>query len=410
MRTDEQDEWDLEWDDEEAPPRSHRRTRHSPKQQQLSDSEPRRSRRGKTWIALFLSLALVAVLGGGAWYGVDRVKGFFIAPDYTSAGSGSVEIEITEGQTSSDIAQTLEDKDVVKSAKAFTNAAKDDDRSLGIAPGFYNMRLKMKATDALELLLDPTAKVVNSITIPEGKITTEIYAMLAEKTGIAVADFETAAADPVSLGIPESWYVRDDGKEAAKGLEGFLFPATYELPRDGTASEILTMMVTKFLEVTDELDFVNQAQSERQISPYEVLIAASIAQVEAPLADDMAKVTRVMYNRLYGSSFSTHRLEIDSSVNYWFKVQGQDPKASEDLYYSEMHNLDNPYNTYDVAGWTIGPISNPGEDALNAAINPDSDTSILYWVTVDQDGNTAFSTTYEEHEANCDIARANGVL
>lgn len=361
-------------------------------------------------MALFLSLALVAAIGGGAWYGLDRIKGFFVTPDYTTAGSGSVEVQVVPGQTAADIGQTLEASDVVKSAKAFVEAAKKDDRSRGIAPGFYQLRLKMRAADALELLLDPAARISNKVTVPEGKITKDIYKLLSEKTGIPEAEFETAAQDPIGLGVPESWFTRDDGKESARSAEGFLFPATYELPRDGTAKTILAAMVTKFLAVVEKLDFVNRVRNERHIEPYEALIGASIAQVEAPLADDMAKVTRVLYNRLYGPSFPTHRLELDSTVNYWLKAQGKDPKASQDLRLSEMHNPDNPYNTYDVAGWPVGPISNPGEDALGAAMAPDGDTKILFFVTIDKEGHTAFSNTFAEHEQNIVIARQNGAL
>ena len=169
-------------------------------------------------------------------------------------------------------------------------------------------------------------------------------------------------------------------------------------------------MVTKFLNVAEKLG-LRQAGTDRA---WDRSVRGTHCRVYCPgggpLATDMAKVCRVLYNRLYGTVFYPHYLGIDSSVNYWFKVQGKDPKASQDLNRAEMHNLNNPYNTYDVAGWPIGPISNPGEEALRAAMLPDADTSILYWVTIDKKGNTAFSKTYEEHEANCDIARANGVL
>ncbi|MBN1173455.1 MAG: endolytic transglycosylase MltG [Micromonosporaceae bacterium] len=401
MRTDE--DWQLDWDDEPAP-RRHRRGQRATEQRR-----PRKSKKGRTIVALILSLTIIGGLGGAAWYGLDRIQEFFVTPDYTTAGTGSVEVEIVTGQTAADIGQTLYDQGVVKSVKAFTEAAKKDQRSLTIAPGFYQLRLKMRGEDALALLLDPNSRVVNKVTIPEGLMTLEIYALLSEKTSIPVADFKAAAKDPAALGIPDYWFTRDDKKESGKSVEGFLFPATYELPRNGTAKSILSMMVKKFLAVAEKLDFVDQAQNERNITPYEVLIAASIAQIETPLAADMAKATRVLYNRLYGPNFPTRRLEIDSAVNYSLKLQGKDAKASQELKYSEMHNKNNPYS-YENTGWPPTPISNPGETALKAAINPDSDTAILYWVTIDKAGNTAFSKTFAEHEKNCAKARQNGAL
>ena len=402
------DDLDLGWDSE-TPRRRHRR---SARRAETRKAEGR-GRGGRSLVALLVSFVIIGALAAGGWYGVDRIRSFFETPDYAGGGSGAVEVEITKGETAAAIAATLAEKDVVKSADAFIEAAKKDPRSRSLAPGTYQMRLKMRAADALALLLDPAARVTNSITIPEGKVAREIYVMLAQKTGIPQAQFEAAGNDPVALGVPAAWFVRDDGKTVAKGAEGFLFPATYELPKNGTAQSILAMMVKKFLAVTDKMNFVARAQAERHIAPYEVLVGASIAQVEAPLAVDMSKVVRVLYNRLYASNATFHRLELDSTVNYWFKAQGKDPKASQELTRAEMHNTANPYNTYDVAGWPAGPISNPGEDAITAALVPYSQpdgAKWLYFVTIDKKGNTAFANTFAEHNQNCVTARKNGAL
>jgi UPF0755 protein len=403
------DDLDLGWDSETVPRRHRRSTRRS----EARKSGRRSGRGGRSLVALLVSLVILGALVGGAWYGIDRIRGFFEVPDYPGGGSGSVQIEILEGQSLATIGETLANDDVVKSAKAFSEAAKKDPRSLKVGPGTYQLRLKMRASDALALLLDPASRVTNTLTVAEGKIAREIFVMLAQKTGIPQADFEAAAKDPVALGVPDLWFVRDDGKAVTKSVEGFLFPAKYELPKNGTAKSILAMMVKKFLTVTDQLGFVAKAQSERHIAPYEVLIGASIAQVESPLAGDMSKVTRVLYNRLYNSNGTGHRLELDSTVNYWFKAQGRDPKASQDLTRAEMHNTANPYNTYDVAGWPAGPISNPGEDSIKAALTPYSQpdgAKWLYFVTIDKAGNTGFANTFAEHEKNIQTARKNGAL
>ncbi len=404
------DDLDLAWDDGDGQrPRRHRRSTRRAEQRQVQ-REQRGRGRGRSILALVLSMVIVGALGGGAWYGVGKVRDFFTVPDYTSAGSGEVNVEVHKGDSTSDIAATLAAKDVVKSPKAFINAAEKDPRSLGIAPGIYQMRLKMRGVDALRLILDPKSRVTNTVTVVEGAIARDIFAMLSQKTGIPVAEFEAAAKDPVALGVPEFWFTRDDGKPVNKSIEGFLFPATYELHPNATAKEILTTMVSQFLTITQKLDFVNRVQTERHISPYEVLITASIAQVEAPLAADMSKVARVIYNRLYGDNFPTRRLELDSVVNYWLKSQGKDPKVSQDLLQQELHNPNNPYNTHDVPGFPPGPISSPGEVALTAAMSPDPDTGILFFVTIDKEGHTAFSRTFAEHERNIAIARENGAL
>lgn len=413
------DELDLAWDDADRPLRHrHRRATKRTEARQVrsrrgrdaGDGKGGKGRGGKTAVALVLSLLVVGGLGGGIWYGAGKIQGFFSAPDYATGGSGEAIIEIHEGQSATEIGESLADKDVVKSAKAFANASEEDTRSRGIAPGTYRLRLKMRARDALSLLLDPTSRITNGVTLAEGKIAREMFTILSEKTGIPLAEFEAAAKDPVALGVPEFWFSRTDGKPVTRSVEGFLFPATYEIPKNPTAQALLKMMVAKFNEVATKLDFVNRAQSQRQISPYEVLITASITEVEAPYAKDRAKVARVIYNRLYGDNFPSRELEMDSAVNYWLKSQGKDSKHSNQLDDQELHNKDNPYNTHDVAGLPPGPISNPGEGSLIAALEPDSDKEILFFVTIDKEGNTAFAKTNAEHEANIATARKNGAM
>jgi UPF0755 protein len=126
-------------------------------------------------------------------------------------------------------------------------------------------------------------------------ITLAIYDQLSKATKIPVEDFKAAAKDPVKLGVPEFWFVRKDGKKmpAAKSLEGFLFPATYEIPPNATAEQILSLMVRQFLTVTDEMYFVERVQAERGISRYVGLITASIAQAESVNKVDLPKVSRL---------------------------------------------------------------------------------------------------------------------
>ena len=150
-------------------------------------------------------------------------------------------------------------------------------------------------------------------------------------------------------------------------------------------------------------------QATLHISPFEALIAASIAQVEGRFPDDMAGIARVLYNRAYGGKFPCACLQLDSTVNYWLRVSGQTPKSSKDLTVSDLHNPNDPYNTHDKPGLPIGPISNPGADALKGAMSPPK-TGYLYFVAVDKEGHTKFATTDAEHQANINEAKKNGVL
>jgi UPF0755 protein len=384
------------------------RTRHRHRRSRRGQGRPRREgRRGRSLLALFLTLVILAILGGGAYYGFDKVRGFFSAPDYNSGGSGEVVVEVLPGQTATDIAQTLYTKGVVKSAKAYVNAAKADPHGTDVQPGTYKLHLKMKASQALAMLLDDANRVVSKVTIPEGLSYKATFDLLAQKTGIPRADFDAAAKDPVALGVPDFWFNRGDGKPAIKSIEGFLYPATYQFEPKSTAEQVLKTMVAQFLKVAQKLNLVQVAQA-KSVSPFEALITASLVQAEAGVPEDMAKIARVAYNRINHQPDPIN-LQFDSTTNYWLSLQGQPRKPSQHLTVDELNNPNNPYNTATKPGLPPGPIGNPGEDALNAAVNP-TPGGWLFFVVIDKQGHSAFATTDAEHEKNKALARKNGVL
>jgi UPF0755 protein len=268
----------------------------------------------------------------------------------------------------------------------------------------------MKAADALTLLLDPKSRVVNGVTIPEGLMSLQIYQKLSEQTKVPVADFKKAAEDPEKLGVPAFWFKRSDGKKSPKSIEGFLYPATYEIPPNSTAEQILQLMVAKFLEVTTGMKFVDTVQRDRGgVTPYEALITASIAQAESVHSQDMPKVARVIYNRVYTDTYHCHCLEIDSAINYWLRLQGKDPKDSDVLKQSEINDPKNPYRTHGVDGLTITPISNPGADALKAAMDPPAGKWI-YFMTIDKEGTMGYGSNDADYLGLQRTMCKNGVL
>ena len=376
---------------------------------------PPKKRRGRSFAALFFTLILLGALGLGGWYGLTKVQDYFAVQDYDGPGDGSATIQVVANDSATVIGNKLFNAGVVKSAKAFVVAAGANPASRGIEVGYYKLRQHMKASLALDMLLarGPGNVLLNrmtsKVTITEGMISVDVYAALAKATNLPVADFQNAAKDPVALGISADWFVRQDGKQAPPSIEGFLYPATYELDPGTDAVSILKKIIANFNGEMTKLDFLHQVQANLHISPYEALIAASIAQVEGSFPDDMAGIARVLYNRVYGGSFPCSCLQLDSTVNYWLRISGHDPKSSKDLTHSELHNPKDPYNTHDVKGMPIGPISNPGADALKGAMSPPKNGN-LYFVAIDKAGHTAFATTFAQHEQNILLAKKNGVL
>ncbi|HWS32149.1 MAG TPA: endolytic transglycosylase MltG [Actinoplanes sp.] len=363
---------------------------------------------GRSVLAFVMVLLLFGVLGGGAWFGYDKFSGYFLAADYDGPGSGEVEVTVKEGDGGSAIGATLEAAGVVKSAKAFVNAAKDNPDSTGIQVGSYKLKKEMKASDALLMLLDRKNITVNGVTIPEGWTKMQVFTEFSKKTGIKYAEFEKAAKDISKLGVTAEWLKRTDGKKVDKSnIEGFLYPATYELQEGWTATDILKAMVKNFNAEMDKLDFAAKVKEKHDISPYEALVAASITQVEALLPEDMGPTTQVLYNRVYSGKFDCNCLQLDSTVNYWLRLQGKEGKSSEKLTISELHGEDNPYR-YNVPGMSIGPISNPGDIALRGAIDAKA-SPYYFFVTINDAGKMAYGKTFDEHKANIQVACKNGI-
>ncbi|MDI1462312.1 endolytic transglycosylase MltG [Catellatospora sp. KI3] len=403
---------------DEHPDRDRRRRRHavdeSPRDPRRKKKKKKKRGRGRSWMALLLSVVLLGLLGGIGYFGYDKIKSYFVTPDYTSAAtSAEVTVEIKPKWLGLDMAKALKSKDVIASEQAFIEAWEANPKAKGIQPGFYKLRVQLSAADAITMLLDTANRIVKGITIPEGKISLEIFDILSKGLDIPVADFVAAAKDPKALGVPDWWFNRKDGKKSALGtkgaIDGFLFPATYEFPPNVTAKSALQIMVQKFLDITTKMGFVDTVQAERGISPYEALVAASIAQAESVFEKDMAPVARVLYNRVYTGDFPCNCLQIDSAVNYWLRLSGKLPKDSNDIVQSEQHNKKDPYNTFDFSGMPLGPISNPGEVALKGAMNPPKN-GYMFFMTIDQKGTMGWAKTWSEHLTNIRKACSNGIL
>ena len=322
----------------------------------------------------FVIVLALALIGGGVAVAYKAlrpvVESFLESNDYPGPGEGEIRVTVDQGAGGTAIAKELADQDVVKSSKAFIEAANQDSRSAGIQPGVYVMKKQMKAADALAILVDPKNRLVTRVVVPEGLWASEIYTRLSKASGIPVAQYVAAAKQVDQLGLPPS----------AKGkIEGYLFPASYDFGPTSTALEQLKAMVA---ESTKRLDALGIAPENME----RVVTVASLVEGEAKNQADRAKVARVIENRLAQKM----SLGLDSTVNYVFKKRGVPTQ--------QMLDSNSPYNTRRFAGLPPGPVANPGEGALTAAASPVAG-NWLYFVTVNLDtGETKFAATYAEHQ------------
>jgi UPF0755 protein len=350
-----------------------------------SDGRPPRKRRRLGW--LWVLLAFVVVVGGGAYFvwnqyedQIRTLMGWELPYDYTGEGNGTdVSVVIAQGDTGTDIANSLADGGVTMTPKAFTRLLASTAEEPTFIPGTYTLQEEMSAASALTALENPDNRVISKVLVTEGETLPQVLQSLADGTGVPLEDLQAAADDYTSLGIPKS----------EPSAEGWLFPATYEFQPGTDAKGMLQQMADVMIQRLDE---AGVAEADR----HDVLTLASIIQKEGGNVDDFYKVSRVFHNRLDDGML----LQSDATVAYG---AGSDKIATTDAQRGDESNL---YNTYLHEGLPVGPIAAPGADAIDAAINP-ADGDWIYFVLVNgETGETQFSSTAAEHEAGVDKWRA----
>lgn len=349
-----------------------------------------RPRYGRRRLMAGIGLLLVVALVVGVAYGGVRVFVHFFGapPDYSGSGTGSVVVQVQQGDSLSQIGQRLVDAGVVRSVGAFTDAASSNDKAMSIGPGYYRLHRHMSGSLALTLLLDPDSLVRSRITIPEGRRLRDILALVAQNTDISLASLKTAAKSPSQLGVP-AW-------AAGHPLEGFLFPATYDFGPDATARQALSAMVARFDQEAQSLS-LEQGAKARGMSPYQIVTLASIIEREGRLTSDFPKIAEVFYNRL------KQGMALGSDATLYYVL----PPDHGALSHSDL-SIDSPYNTRLHTGLPPTPIASPGEAALQAALHP-ATGPYLYFVTIDKAGHAAFARTLDEFNRLVAQSKRNGV-
>jgi UPF0755 protein len=350
------------------------------------ERELRRMRRRKRLLLTVVTILVIAI-GASGW---AAYRTLYATKDWSGSGTGQVQIQIHNGDGSAAIGATLVKDGVVRSADAYVRAAAKNSKSRDIAPGVYQLRSHMSGAAALGLLLDPAAHIVAKVVIPEGAIEKDVIERLAAALKVPVADVTNATKDIANLGIPDG-YAPATG--AVSSVEGFLYPDTYSLDPGTSVTAALQQMTSEFTTEDKQLGFADGAK-KLNLTPYQALIIASIAQSEVKFASDAPKVARVILNRLAAAM----PLQIDATSAYAAKLAGLDPAK---IQYAD---IDSPYNTYTHAGLPPTPIGNPGEPILQGAIMPAAG-DWLYYVNGDAEGHLYFTNNDTDFLAHVKICQ-----
>ncbi|MER8232443.1 endolytic transglycosylase MltG [Streptomyces sp. NPDC094049] len=232
---------------------------------------------------------------------------------------------------------------------------------------------------------EPAVEPARTLLVPEGWRARQVYTAVDRALGLPEGTArKTATAPAAALALPRA---------AGGNPEGYLFPATYPVTGGTTPQGLLKFMVDTAAKRFGAARIVAGAKAQG-LSVYQTVIAASIVQAEADNPEDMAKVARVVHNRLARGM----ALQMDSTLNYALG------RSTVDTSYEDTR-IRNPYNTYERKGLPPTPIGNPGDQALDAVIRP-TDGDWLYFVTV-APGDTRFTADYARHQENVAEFNAN---
>ncbi len=338
----------------------------------------KRVRKRRRSLVFLIILVMFAAVVYFAVQAVQPLLAGFQTPDYPGPGTGTVEFVVPDGATGRSIANELKSEDIVASEGAFLDALKEVQGAAALQPGTFEMKHQMKASEAVSVLLEKDANRVHYAAVAQNLRMGETLAVLAESTGLPLADFEQLANQPAEFGLPAK----------AKNLEGYLSPGEYRFPIETDAKTVLTELVAK---TTSELTNTGVTDPDEQ---YRILTIASVIEFEGNEAN-YAKISGAIENRLNRPNAETGgRLESDATVAYGLGIKSYELTAAEK---ADKSNL---YNTFANPGLPVGPIGSPSIMAVEAAAHPEANP-YYFWVTVNLDtGETLYAATFAEHQAN----------
>lgn len=349
------------------------------------------------WCALVLAAVLIVTAGWIGWWYLGQVN-----PDGPPGEAEAFTVLATDDIDS--LSARLQANGFIVDESVFKWYV-ERKGGLEITPGYYQLPTNDHVGNVLGRLRTPPDQTYQRVTFPEGFTIEQMGERLAEnQPRLSAAAFEAAANSPDAVSR-----FRPDG---VTSLEGLLFPDTYQVSNADNEGQVVERMIGLMERVVDQEIQGTPGAEDRD--PYEVLIVASMIEKEAKLDDDRSKIASVIYNRL----FIGMNLAIDATLYY---------EGDRDTPFSELRQVDTPYNTYLRPGLPPTPIANPGRASIRAALNPapnpppgdplcqelDDPTRgclYLFYVLADEEGGHAFAVTDTQHQANVDAAAAAGLL
>ncbi len=344
-------------------------------------------------IALIYIAAVVLISAILSYFGIRWANDVFalVKEDVTAT------VSIPENATISEVAAILDTNGLIEYPTIFrmyiSFKNRNADPPLAFKAGEYELSAKLNYDQIVSLIKDRKSRSIVTITIPEGYTVDEIIELftsqgMGTKEGFVDAinnfDYDYTFMDKLNAITlsPERRY----------RLEGYLFPDTYEFYTDSSEIGIVDKMLTAFEAHFEDAYYARLDEMGMNLD--QVVTLASIVQMEGKFNSDFYPISGVFHNRL--NSKTLKKLQSDATVQYCLE------ERKEDLTYADLE-VEDPYNTYKIEGLPPSAISNPGWEAIQAALYPESHN--YYYFVSDTDGSTVFAKNEPEHLKNVDALR-----
>lgn len=302
----------------------------------------------------------------------------------------AVVFTVEPGESVGQIASRLQSEGLIRDAQLFRLYLRYARLDGGVEAGQFTLKKTMTIPQIAQALQTGKRGDEITLTIPEGRRLEEVAAIVAQQTPISATLFLSLTREaqawtgqfPFLADLPEG-----------ASLEGYLFPDTYRLPNDVTASDVIARMLSNFdRRVTPALRDKLVAQKR---TLFEAVTLASIVEREAMVASERPIIASVYMNRLKNSM----ALDADPTVQYGMASIKKQPPWWPQLTQEDYRSVKSPYNTYLNLGLPPGPISSPGLSSIQAAIEPAQTNFYFFRASCNRDGTHLFSRTLEEHAA-----------
>lgn len=358
----------------------------------ISDTDTKRDIRKKETsiikkIMKYFMIALLVIVLVGGFFTWNYIKGETQPVD--TAQTELVAFEIEQGASVKEVSKALEKEGIIRNSKLFNFYLKFKNVS-GFKSGLYHVSKSMTLDEIIaELSGQGKDKDQNAtkVLIREGEQLTEIAKEVEKSTKYSAADFMAKVQDEDFLRylvqkFPKLLTQSYNGYQVKYVLEGYLFPATYDM----NDSKTLQMLITEMVAKTDEV--MSKYYDKILASDYtlqEIMAMASLIEKEGSKLEDRKKISSVFHNRIKENM----KLQTDVSVQYALG-EHKEALSLEDL------EVDSPYNLYQNYGVGPGPYNSPSEDSIVAALEPEK-TDYLYFLADIHTKEIYYAKTYEEH-------------